>query len=424
MTDSSQAFTHIGWIPCISGQLFFEFTECGLGADSVLVDVNHVEKVENSDMMLRHIVIASNVNWKDDNDQNTTGSYRVFLLAQSEFGSQYIAGHVFIVPSELAESKPEIASDTIKKIGEEAAEGGVITDLYSKLVEALTNYRAVPIYHVQFQLKHTGFVRLAMDPGRSIDDSVSINTILRQAYYYIKFAWHKHQHHNQTAESLTTVHAIRQDPKQMAVEMVGDLKKALVQLKRDYHISDYKALYQAEGIATYAKSLVTSCASEGWFDNNTAATECSYLDNTAASLHLKAEEIDRDISVRHLISATFRSLLLFVISIVAPITIIFREDIRAGITNDSVPDGVIRFMSGLIGNGWSLLILLIAGLAGYAIYRQSYLTFGSPFLAFHWFRDAIDTIVLERRKANLIAYVVIALAILPIFWGLAMIFGS
>lgn len=135
-----------------------------------------------------------------------------------------------------------------------------------------------------------GFVNLAVT-NQELFDRVEEYTLCRQAFYYLKYLFHKHTHHDYTSESLTTVHRYNSDDESCcARNMISDLRRGLVDIKR----TDNSKLTHAAGIASYAKSLVISCERNGFFEkiNNGAdkkeyiSQELSYFDHVTDSLKI------------------------------------------------------------------------------------------------------------------------------------------
>ena len=64
---------------------------------------------------------------------------------------------------------------------------------------------------VNFTISEHGFVRLKplVRPRRSQSNDDQ-KLLLRQVYYYLKYTFHRHQHHDHNNDSLTTIHAIAQ----------------------------------------------------------------------------------------------------------------------------------------------------------------------------------------------------------------------
>lgn len=396
-------FTHIGWVPCISGHLFFEFTCCGLGRASLIVDVNNVERQSLNRDLWRYIIISSNVNWQDDKDKESTGLFKVVLAADVPIEGSCVCGSVYIFLAAVSSGTQENIDSILRKIKENTENRRPVAALYSTLTQQLAEKQAEGICRINFSLNRAGFVRLnleSLDPDRGFNNEI----LIRQAYYYIKYSWHKHQHHSDTAESLTTVHPLDLGGTHSdAFAMINDLKRALVQLKRDFHVSEYRSLYQAEGIATYAKSLILSARREQMLEDGDSKEQVSYFENVAKSVAVKIKVIEQELTTRSLISSNFRSILLFFLAVVAPISLVFREKIVSVAKSSGDTPAIAHLLGHLFGSGYKLLGMCLIWLTFYLAYRQLYLSFGSPLLAFRWIRDLLDRIVAGRYKADILS---------------------
>ena len=64
-------YDYIGWVPCVSGRLFFEYTFPGLGTPKC--SINHVEQNNESTSYHRYIIVSSVVDWKDGKEKGSSG---------------------------------------------------------------------------------------------------------------------------------------------------------------------------------------------------------------------------------------------------------------------------------------------------------------------------------------------------------------
>ncbi|MCF6282218.1 MAG: hypothetical protein L3J28_08405 [Candidatus Polarisedimenticolaceae bacterium] len=411
MDATPTPYSHIGWVPCISGSLRFELTTCVLGTGSIKCDLNYLEKNPTNQEYSRQVLISSVVDWKDEGPEEKDGIYRVLLHSSFPADSKCINGMIYIIPESLAEHSWSDIDTHIKGINQLAEDKEDILEAVSSLTKALANYKHKRLYKIQFCLNESGFSFLKFDTDTQHTNKTK-DTAIRQAYYYIKYSWHKHRHHNDTAESLTTTHRIRDDGTIDGSLLITDLKKSLVILKRDFHPSDYKSLYHAKGMAAYAKSLISSCYKNEFINEITKAEHDGYLDNISCSLNVLAETVQREIDTRTLVSNNFRSILLFILAFVAPLTIIFREEIRlaakAGESHSSI---AIEVISSIAGNDYFILLTAICVWLLYCLHKKMHLKYGSSFLAFQLFKDAIDLIVNQKHKADTLAKTGIFVAI-------------
>ncbi len=418
--DALVPYTHIGWVPCISGKLFFEFTLCGLGKDSIHADVNYEDSVG------RHIIVSSVVDWKDEYKKKSgepcdlSGSYRIILRASFTPGAEQLAGCVCILPVDIARSDWKNVDSHVRKIINLIQQREDIHEEASLLDSFLEEFQHAKYHRIVFQLNDHGFVKLRQIKNRGSQiTSLEEDTLIRQAYYYIKYSWHKHQHHNDTAESLTTTHRVSEGDTNFGINIINDLKKSLVILKRDFHISDFRGLLHAKGISSYAKSLVISCNKEGYISDNEKRAQLSYFENVSRSLEILAESVQRDIDVRNMISSSFRAIMLFVLAVVAPITILYREDIQEITGHVKAGDlFIVDAIAKIVSDGASQLFVVGLVLFVFLSYRFINLKMGAVFIASQLVKDTIDLIVKEKYKAHFFSWVGYSVAGLCIIWGI------
>jgi len=417
MEDKTHSeYSHIGWIPCISGHLFFKYTSCGLGTDSVVIETNYLEK--HGKTYTRHVIVSSVVDWKDHDGggrppRPLNGEYRVTLLSRFEPYSEQIKGTVFILPNAQVQKDYASVNKHICNIRTLSKKGENINQEYERLHSALLESQLS--YEVAFQLTRKGFIYLKFINKQSNQDAETTETVVRQAYYYAKYSWHKHKHHSDTAESLTRAHRISSCKPNIGMALITDLKDSLVTLKRNFHISDHQGLSHSKGITSYANSLILSCHRQGLIKISEKDIQLSYFENISASLQVSGQLIEKDISTRNTIANNFRAMLLFILAIVAPITIIFREDIRDLISDDAAKDLLMpKLISSIVASNTKLLIFIGLLLSAFYLYRKMHLKFGSYFIANAWFRDFLDSIVREKRKAYILSVVTIIISVIMI----------
>ena len=111
------SYSHIGWVPCVAGRLYFRHANCGMG-NAPISRINVVERSagEADDPLTRHVLVASTVNWRDQrrdaNGRKTAGLYRVILQGVATEGATVLDGSVHIVPAaEARHSHRDIERD-------------------------------------------------------------------------------------------------------------------------------------------------------------------------------------------------------------------------------------------------------------------------------------------------------------------------
>lgn len=407
MQNNKQTF--IGWVPCVSGKLYFEFTACDVinNDGNGLLNVNHIELDPESQKQKRYFVIASEVNWEDERVLGKSGQWNVVLLSDVDFESDSLIGAVYLVPKETNYWDKHIVG-ILREISQIRHEAGDIKNEFLRLKENLGNLVTHgEAFAANFHLLDNGITYLQnVHQNASIDESL---LICRQSYYFIKFSFHKDKHHKRS-ESLTTVHRLSDDANH-GLLLVDDLKKALVTLARNSHPSDFKVFFAAKGILSYGKSLLNSCKKIGIIDEKAYTTEKAYFDNMAESIDVIGKKVEAEITTRTNFDNTFRSFWLFVFASIAPFTLMYKEEIRHHLALSS--DGsanpslhMVDVLKWFLENDRHLIAFFIAFIVVYVVWKKIQLRFGAPYLA----RDKLYTVsngVLEfvfdnRRRAGVV----------------------
>lgn len=317
----------IGWIPCVSGKLFFDYSSCGLKKvfTNTLLDINHSE-LNSKHELNQFILISSQVNWKDYGPDSQTGDYQVFLIAKRSYFSEDLEGSIYIINENKYESIREITHKEAKKINTKlkftnSNSDVTISEDYYALQSTLESAELTQKYKIDFKINSFGFVKI-------FNESDEYNHLLfRQAYYYIKFSFHKHKHHHESSESLTTIHSIDESLEDSGLVLIHDLKRSLVEMGRDFLPTQFKLISQSQGIVTYAKSLARSCYNMGYIKEETFKSEMSYLDNLDRSLSISADKISKTITLESMVSGNARAIILFILAMITPLVLIFKEQV-------------------------------------------------------------------------------------------------
>jgi len=322
-------FTHIGWVPCISGHLDFGLMAVGLSGetsngtkrDREEVSINFSEHGYSDDNS-RRVLLTSWVNWQDKRPED--GKFRVLLLAKSnrskDIDSRFLTGTICIFPQEYEKKHPEAykffiddiaplknAWDAFEKVDEinsiewENSQKKVnksweiINDKISK--QMIPDCGAKEIYFIQFYTDHKGITYLNYAPSQ-IDANHVLTPraeygILRQAFYYLKYSLHIHKHHEQEADALTTIverdsSNVTNDGKRLAAQ----LKRELIRIKRTQNdTSGRRDQSTALGIIGYTKSLILGCLEEGLLEKKQYDREKDRLTNLACSFDAQHERL-------------------------------------------------------------------------------------------------------------------------------------
>jgi hypothetical protein len=353
-------FDYIGWIPTIAGKLYFKHIVCSKSlTDAQSVSINHIDS-----NLRRYITLSTSVDWKDCRDKEKDGLFRVVALADMAIKEYELDGHVYIYPCEKTHNNSTwstIGDDIRDELGLSLA-GEDVESQYKKISSHLSGFSDLEFYKVSFKILRHGFCLIKFDADNANNVSnESRHIICRQAFYFLKYSIHQHQHHSDSDDSLTTIHSASE--KDIAICMIDDLKKGLVRVKRDFQNLGHYCLFDAKGIISYACSLVEACREVGFIDEKNYNSQLSYLKNMSDSLHNIAENAERRISKKSVVSNSYRSMVLLFLSIFMPVSIIFREEIIDNLSQHNqgwLIAGISKFYSDsvLFVLFWSFVVIL------------------------------------------------------------------
>ena len=303
----------LGWVPCLSGRLRFSLSEP--------VHVHYDRFVFNNAFPLtktapdystrRHVLVSSAYDWQDSGG---VGLARMVVIATA-VTPERLVGNVYFIPlpdkpsrdfkrgqQELCERLLEIESKYGNDQGDRERLERIldISDCIqqssgNRLVDHLGAMPDAEGFLVQFEIDIAGFTYLCFigkkeklgnrffcPDGVSSDDS---GLLVRQAFYYLKYLFHKHSHHDHSTDSLTTVHRLCANGDAMSLVLLKDIEEVLVDIKRDQKLP----LMDHEGISSYARSLLVSCEQKLGFGGGEDKKKRpqihrAYLDNLTASI--------------------------------------------------------------------------------------------------------------------------------------------
>lgn len=332
--------THVAWVPCVSGHLDFALMRVGLeGAqdkkgerDEPNFSVNYVSDGARGGHQ-RNILLESWVDWRDSDEGD--GKFRVVLAAKSNYSRDLdrrsLRGQVFIYPKSyehgaLAPKAEKLLSDirglhknllkTDDKLydwSENQAELNKIFDNIKKTIDVSAPFgfpddvdNDTPIQHqyvVDFWVSHNGITFMGLrekkhEKAFDVSDEVRY-TVIRQAFYYIKYGLHTHKHHDFERDALTTVVPIHNSPlSDIWLQLVGQLKRELVRIKRAYSIAENSIrvddVHSAEGILAYSRTLITQLKHRKFLANELASRELRSLDGVQESLNAHVNKAERE----------------------------------------------------------------------------------------------------------------------------------
>ncbi len=408
-------------------------TDCGLYARKAFTSVNHTE-ADNNHQLRRRILVASDVDWKDKDESDSEqwgGVYHVLLIVDSAINDQEIQGEVHILPKNTAEGCNEWDRiiDEVEKINFAVDKQEDIADYFSKIKWSLDSYNHPQHWVVRFMIDDSGFVGLESDmKSKGLDNSGAF-ILARQSYYYIKHTFHKHQHHDASADSLTTIHSTPEDGKLIGAILLKDLKHSLVELKRATLDSDYEGLAHTKGIVSYAKSLAVASNAKELMPRDQMERELKFLDNLDTSLQVKAEAFNNSVQTAQGKGSIFYSTILLLFAMIAPITLVYRDEIIGRLSSEgdhgSAPP-LVDLLVNVMGGRWEAIILFII-LVGFAI-RWRVWPSRRPFAPpppMSRFRRIIDFTVDSTRKGAILWWFMMAFGLIIVLaTGSWILFGK
>ena len=407
-------YSYLGWIPCLCGRLFFDMTACGLHGKKVFAAVNHVEASRNGDIR-RRILVASDVDWKDFDEDNHLldakeweGTYHVALLVDCGLDDRKISGKVHLLPEHIAGAHGGWGNITsnVQEIHRLVAAREDIGALFEKVKRELEECDHHQHQVVRFTMDDAGFVALEPERETNPDDDESRFIFTRQCYYYIKYTFHRHQHHDASVDSLTTIHPVPVEDHDIGILLLEDLKHSLVELKRVTRDADYDGLVHTKGIVSYAKSLAVVSDSRGFLPPGRVDQELMLLGNLDTSLQVKVEAFNNGVQAAREKESRFHSVILLLFAMIAPVTLVFKDQIIHRLTgNDgsSVATPIVQLMANVMGGRWEAVILavIVIGLAIRWGVWPSRRPFSPPSLMSR-FRRVIDYAVHSPRKGAIL----------------------
>lgn len=331
---------YIGWVPCLNGQLVFDLIECGLKKeDHQWIEVIYYGKGTDGEQT-EYILAHSVVDWKDFGEKELTGVWSVVLLSKRKLKERNHEGTVYFMPKERHSEDWDKAEELMRNINLEyktALKDETSPDLikhFDQLQQKIDNASKAEsvCYKAAFKLEENGIVNLNYcnkNKNKNSDD-LDAKIITRQAYYYIKYTWHRHQHHDSRAETLTTCHEIpvESQNEEIAERLIGDLKRNLVRFKRGIDHSSHREVLKATGILSYTKSLVEIMKSKKFISPDSYDKEMNHLKYFQESLEAISSGIEKDISMHNSAVNDARAVILFIFAILTPALVVNRQAIE------------------------------------------------------------------------------------------------
>jgi len=163
------------------------------------------------------------------------------------------------------------------------------------------------VYAVDFHVTHSGFVFLKFieterESGEETEEPDQY-VLTRQAYYYLKYSIHKHNHHVEEADCLTTIvkHSEENLPN-VGLKLMGQLKRELVQIKRiQRKFQKRHGETEALGILGYMHSLLASCRRAEYIDDDRYFRELDYIAGMRESFSSQHDSIQVEASRKNVL---------------------------------------------------------------------------------------------------------------------------
>lgn len=312
---------YVGWIPCLSGQLYFCFSDPSL-VHRDYIHINLLDTSKNTgEPKCRYIIASSVFDWKDSGNPEESGLARVVVTAKATTPKR-ISGDLFfiVIPKEVAPDREielhRALLETLNDLSEtdralivgRCSENDYKTTEFAKeikkycgdlgegeLCKTILGLSGCKVFRVRFDIDDAGFTYLAFGGQKKereeifsfnglevANERVSLKTCCRQAFYYLKYLFHKHSHHPHDNDSLTRIHRVRTKRSLMAEAMIRDIKGGLVEDKRAKRFDSCDHM----GVATYGKSLVISCQRKGLLERRETDGElqAKYFSNLSDSI--------------------------------------------------------------------------------------------------------------------------------------------
>lgn len=424
MTDKVQS-----WVPCVAGNLFFDLVDPNaLGSIFHNVEQHNFRHTNANDVLTHTCFVYSENDWQDEKlTNNNEGLFHVVLFFSCENYANNRCGHILLVPKDMADSiellkllreksetlmsallttksKEEYdALSELEQLGYRFKVDEAVIDLGNTI--AMVAHENPLIVSICFDLAEDGFVSLM--PGGGNGWVTGINNsrdMFEKAYYVVKYAFHRHQHHNHHADSLIGVYSASEAPE----KILFDLKEAVVLAKRNKHpgkeATFSKAINDARGILAYAKSYVSILATRNTFDEQRTKQELLLLSNMGESLVVMSESNRRTRDDAIAVDARSKAVIVFLLSALGPLVLVFKDELKRFLVDSFVSPRYAAI------NYFMVVALLYWG--GRYFMRQN-LSINYSLGVVHEF---LVFITKDRRGAFILSAVLVLLAILVIYY--------
>lgn len=370
LTTDVTDFTHMGWIPCINGHMDFALIQPGIVGGFTNKSIQpeppiliNYSPASRPDHHFRRIVMQSHVDWQDNPDDECTGAMRVFTLTEvsesDDLDQRSLVGHVYMYLepniSKWARLRgkltggftPVLHTDTqldqrpwtfllreadqlqrdLKKERRDPSQQDRLRDLLDKKVseinEALQR-RSPEIYVVRFHVFPNGLTFLAHH-GRSGLSGYAEYLLCRKAYYYIKYSLHRHTHHDDDTDSLTTIvpyYDSLEGKRCAALRLIGQLKRETTRIKRSPPKPWVLDATSPSGVLAYAGSLILALHDSRFLTPEDRDRELAFINQVRLSFDASAKRRELEERGRSEVIGKYRTFLTMTLSIAALATLL------------------------------------------------------------------------------------------------------
>lgn len=390
MTQSKIYGNYVGWVPCLNGQLVFDLVECGL-KNGNSIEIVHYAK-DKKGRLTEYIILHSTVDWKDFDDEKKElkGIWSIVLLSKRSVDGSSHTGTIYFMLNENKGDEPwresiEAACEINVQLNTEQP-----IDIPKKFLDLESSINKTckissGCYKSEFVLEQDGVVWVT--PLCEDDNDGKI--IARQSYYYIKYSWHVHQHHDSRAETLTTVHKVNSDNPELYVanRLIGDLKRNLVKFKREIDHTSHREIFIAKGIVSYAKALVEIMKSKEFINDDSYNKEINHLRYFQESLDITSSKIEKDMALHSQAVGDARAIILFMFAMITPAILANKINIIR-----PLPD-YIEWITSWYSSGVSFIVLILIIVFVLFLYVSVNSHFGNFWILWVGFKKSISCIV-------------------------------
>ena len=346
----------------MSGHLFFHKVRSGLFKSVPGEALVHTD----SESKLNYLACRSIVDWKDFHEVlASNGEYEVVLACKYVIGSEEIVGSIYVTSTKhesIADHPAALLSRKINdhsirtgkafraKLFEVAAEQNLNTiAAFDELIKNREKLRGDKHWEVSFKVNRMGFAWFKASVDSELDPNQA-GTLIRQCFYFAKYTWHSHKHHEESEDNLTTVIEVQgKSDEEIAKQLIVSLNASLVDINR------YGALRVGDksnglGIIAYCSSLISSCRSIGWINDAECNLQLAYLLSIGDSIRAQYADIDRQAEALSQRRDNVRNWLLFVLTCIAPSILIYRTKIQDVIQNHTKENDIfLRYFDSAFG---------------------------------------------------------------------------